>query len=90
MLRQLTGQDQADTGKLATVNSFGDGTINPRPPISDLRCLDLSGGDSRLLVVRGQLRGLSSDTLEDVVDKRVQDGHGTVGDTGVGVNLLQN
>ena len=27
--------------------------------------------------------------LEDVVDKRVEDGHGLVRDTGVRVNLLQ-
>lgn len=56
----------------------------------DLRGLDLSGRDGRLLVVGSQLRGLGGDTLEDVVDKRVQDRHGTVGDTSVGVNLLQD
>lgn len=54
------------------------------------RGLDLSGRDGGLLVVRGKLGCLSGDSLEDVIDKRVQDGHGTVGDTSVGVDLLQD
>jgi hypothetical protein len=53
-------------------------------------CLDLARGDGRLLVVGGELGSLGSDTLEDVVDEGVQDGHGTVGDTSVGVDLLQD
>jgi cyanophycinase-like exopeptidase len=35
----------------------------------------------------GSLRG---NTLKDVVDKRVKNGHSLVGDTSVGVNLLQD
>lgn len=54
------------------------------------RGLDLSGGDSGLLVVCSQLACLGGDTLEDVVDERVQDRHGTVGDTSVGVDLLED
>ena len=54
------------------------------------RGLDLSGGDGGLLVVCGELGGLGGDTLEDVVDERVQDRHGTVGDTSVGVDLLED
>lgn len=54
------------------------------------RGLNLAGGDGRLLVVSSKLRGLSRDTLEDVVDEGVQDRHGTVGDTGVRVNLLED
>ena len=88
MLCQLTGQDQADTDELAMVNSLH--AYENEFFVSDLRGLDLSGGDGRLLVVCSQLRCLSSDALEDIVDKRVQDGHGTVGDTGIGVNLLQD
>ena len=38
--------------------------------------LDLPGGDGGPLVVVGQTGSLSSDPLEDVVDKRVHDGHG--------------
>ena len=54
------------------------------------RGLDLSGRDGRLLVVRRELGRLRGDSLEDVVDERVEDGHGLVGDTGVGVDLLEH
>lgn len=54
------------------------------------RGLDLSGRDGGLLVVGGKLGSLRSDTLENVVDERVQDGHGAVGDTSVGVDLLED
>lgn len=54
------------------------------------RGLNLPGGDGGLLVVGSQLAGLGGNTLEDVVDERVQDGHGTVGDTSVGVDLLED
>ena len=39
------------------------------------RGLDLPGGDGRPLVVVSQTRSLSSDPLEDVIDKRVHDAH---------------
>lgn len=52
--------------------------------------LNLARRDGGLLVVGGKLGGLGSDALENVVDKGVQDRHGTVGDTGVRVNLLQD
>jgi hypothetical protein len=54
------------------------------------RSLDLSGRDGGLLVVSSQLASLSGDALEDIVDEGVEDRHGTVGDTGVGVDLLQD
>ena len=38
--------------------------------------LDFPGGDGGPLVVVGQTGSLSGDPLEDVVDKRVHDGHG--------------
>ena len=41
-------------------------------------------------VAQSLTRRLSRNTLEDIVDERVEDGHGTVGDTGVGVDLLQD
>ena len=53
-------------------------------------CLDLPAGDGRSLVVLGEARGFVGDALEDVVDKAVHDAHGFAGDTGVGVDLLQN
>lgn len=52
--------------------------------------LDLPGGDGGALVVVRQAAGLSSDPLEDVVHERVHDGHSLGGDTGVGVDLLQD
>lgn len=54
------------------------------------RGLDFARRDGGLLVVGGKLGGLSCDALEDVVDKRVQDGHGAVGDTSVWVDLLED
>jgi hypothetical protein len=52
--------------------------------------LNLAGRDGRLLVVGRELRGLGRDALEDVVDERVEDEHGLVGDTSVGVDLLED
>ena len=52
--------------------------------------LDFTAGDGGAVVVVGQTGGLSSNTLKDVVDKAVHDGHGLAGDTSVGVHLLQH
>jgi hypothetical protein len=52
--------------------------------------LDLSGGEGRLLVVAGQLGGLQGDALEDIVHEGVQDGDTSLGDTNVGVDLLED
>ena len=54
------------------------------------RSLDLTGADSRFLVVVGKAGSFGSDALEDVVDERVHDAHGFAGDTSVRVNLLQH
>ena len=54
------------------------------------RGLDLPGGDGGPLVVVGQTGSFSSDSGEDIVDKGVHDAHGLGGDTGVGVDLLQD
>jgi hypothetical protein len=51
---------------------------------------NLWGGDGGLLVVAGELGGLGSELLEDVVDEGLHDGHGLGGDVDVGVNLLQH
>jgi len=51
--------------------------------------LDLPGRDGGLLVVGSELGSLGSDSLEDIVDERVEDGHGLVGDTSVGVDLRE-
>jgi len=52
--------------------------------------LDLPGGDGGPLVVVGQTGSLGGDPLEDVVDKGVHDAHGLGGDSGVGVDLLED
>jgi hypothetical protein len=52
--------------------------------------LDLPRGDGGSLVVVGETGGLSGDSLEDIVDKAVHDGHSLAADTGVGMHLLQH
>lgn len=52
--------------------------------------LDLSRSDGGLLGVGGKLGGLGGNSLEDIVDEGVHDGHGSGGDTSVGVGLLQH
>ncbi len=52
--------------------------------------LDLARRDGGFLVVGGELAGFRCDALEDVVDEGVEDGHGAVGDAGVGVDLLED
>ena len=42
------------------------------------------------LVVSDESGGLVADLLEDVVDEGVHDGHGSLGDTGLLVDLLQD
>ena len=53
-------------------------------------CLDFSASDGGSLVVVSQSGGFGGDSLEDVVDEAVHDGHGLAGHSGVGVNLLQD
>ena len=52
--------------------------------------LDLSGGESVLLVVSDELGRLRGNLLEDVVDEGVHDGHGFLGDSSLWVNLLED
>jgi len=52
--------------------------------------LDLAGRDRRLLGVLSQTRGLLSDALKDIINERVEDGHGLVRNTGIRVDLLQH
>lgn len=71
--------------------TFGDGVLSQftRQDQSD-GGLDLSGRNGGLLVVSSQLGGLGGDSLENVVDERVHDRHGLLGDTSVWVSLLQD
>ena len=43
-----------------------------------------------LFVVADELGGLSSNLLEDIVDEGVHDGHGSLGDSSLWVNLLED
>ena len=52
--------------------------------------LNLTGRKRGLLVVGGELSSLARNTLEDVVDEGVHDGHALLADTGVGVDLLED
>ena len=52
--------------------------------------LDLSGGEGVLLVVADKAGRFGGDLLEDVVDEGVHDGHGLLGDTSLGVDLLED
>ena len=52
--------------------------------------LDFSGRDGRALVVVSETAGFGGDSLKDIVDEGVHDAHGLGGDTGVGVDLLQD
>ena len=52
--------------------------------------LDLAGGESVLLVVSDEAGALGSDLLEDIVDERVHDAHGSLGDASLWVDLLED
>ena len=52
--------------------------------------LHFPGGEGVLLVVADEAGGLGGDLLEDVVDEGVHDGHGLLGDTELGVDLLED
>ena len=52
--------------------------------------LDFPRGKSCLLVVGREFSGLGCDPLEDVIDKRVHDGHSLLGNPGIGVDLLED
>jgi hypothetical protein len=52
--------------------------------------LDLAAGKGGLLVVSGKLSGFGGNALEDIVDEGVHDGHTLLGDTSIGVDLLED
>ena len=53
------------------------------------RGLDLTGRNGRFFRIGRELGSLGGNTLENVVDKRVEDGHGLVRDTRIGMDLLE-
>ncbi len=52
--------------------------------------LDLAGRKGGLLVVASKAGGFTGKALEDVVDEGVHDGHSSLGDTSVVVDLLKD
>ena len=52
--------------------------------------LDLAGRKGGLLVVTSKARCFTSKTLEDIVDEGVHDGHALLGDTSLGMDLLED
>ena len=84
MLAQLAGKDEADGGlDLAR----GDRRLLAvRRELCKVNMLAMSHENSAKEKRTGSL---GCDALEDIVDERVQDGHGLVGDTSVRVHLLE-
>jgi len=52
--------------------------------------LDLAAAQGGLLVVGSQLAGFGGDALEDVVDEGAHNPHTLLGDTRIGVDLLED
>ena len=73
------------------LGAFGDGVLGELTGEQQAHGgLDLPGGEGVLLVVADEAGGLAGNLLEDVVDEGVHDGHGLLGDAGLGVNLLED
>ena len=73
------------------LGSLTDGVLGKLPRKAEANGrLDLPGGEGGLLVVLGELSGLPGDALEGVVDEGVHDRHTLLGDSSVGVDLLEH
>ncbi len=73
------------------LGSFGDGVSGKLSGEDELDGgLDLPGGESSPLVESDELGSLGGDSVEGVVDEGVHDVHGLLGDSDVGVDLLED
>jgi hypothetical protein len=71
--------------------SLGDGVFGQLTRKHETnRGLNFSGGEGGLLVVTSKTRGFRSNSLEDIVDKGVHDGHSSLRDSSVWMNLFQH
>ena len=52
--------------------------------------LNLATAQSSLLTERRKTTGLSGNTIKDIVNEGVHDGHALLGDTRIGMDLLEN
>ena len=74
-----------------SLGSFGDGVLGQLSWEQKTdSSLNFPRGDGVFSVVLGKTLGLVGNTLENVIDKRVHDGHGFGADASVGMNLLQD
>lgn len=73
------------------LGTFGDGVSGEFTGKEELDSgLDFPRGEGSSLVESDQLGGFEGDSLEGVIDERVHDVHCLLGDTNVGVDLLQH
>ena len=73
------------------LGSFGNGVSGQLSGEDELDGgLDLAGGEGSSLVESDELGSLGGDSVEGVVDEGVHDVHGLLGDTDVGVDLLED
>ena len=72
-----------------SLGSFGDGVLGEFSGKDETNGgLDAPSIHGLFPVVLDELSGLAGDSVEGVADEGVEDGHGSLGDSGVGVNLL--
>ena len=92
MIKLIKGVNLVSRGELVDgLGSFDDGVLGQFSGEEELDSgLDFTGGEGVLLVVSDQLGGFEGDSLEDIVDEGVHDGHGLLGDAGVVVDLLED
>ena len=94
-MREVLGTNTQSSSRGAvlgdSLGAFTDGVLSELTGEEETHGgLDLAGGESVLLVVADKAAGLAGDLFEDVVDEGVHDGHGSLGDAGVGVDLLED
>ena len=91
-ISQFRSRPRLGGGELGDgLGSLADGVLGELPGKAEPDgSLNLPGGKGSLLGVLAELSGLSGDALEGVVDERVHDGHSLLGDSSVGVDLLEH
>jgi hypothetical protein len=73
-----------------SLGSFGDSVSSELTGKEELDCsLYFTGRESSALVESDELGWFKGDSFEGVVNERVHDVHGLLGNTNIGVNLLQ-
>ena len=91
-IKKLKGTINCSGGELGDgLGALGDGVLGELTGEEEAHgSLNLAGGEGVLLVVADETGRLGGDLLEDVVDERVHDAHGSLGDAGLGVDLLED